>query len=157
MAYVYRVLVCLHDSPQYLASFYACFVDQPTSNTQKQRKCHRDHLIEISTNFSNLEPVYPAYCQQALYSGKDRACIVCAEELDGDVEEVRPLGGEVVGKDFLESWNELSAYLRGRGSEHRDETVSESYFLILWYWLRLSVILGRSPSFCDAILEVDDG
>jgi hypothetical protein len=155
-SYVYRVLVSLHDCSEDFARINACFGDQTISNVEQQWKCHGHHLVEVPAHLAHLEAIHPAYCQQTLHAGEDGAGIVCAEQLDGDVEEVRPLCGKVVGEDFLEGGNELSAHLGSRGGEDGDQTVTERGLLLFRYGLRKSVVLGRRPSFRDAILEVDD-
>jgi hypothetical protein len=155
-AYVYRVLISLHDSPKDFASVQARLDDQTVSNIQQQRKGHRYHLVKVSAHLAHLEAIHPTYCKQTLDAGKYRPRIVRAEELNGDIEEVRPLGGEVVGEDFLERGNKLRAYLWRGGGENGDETVSEGGLFVFWYWFREGVVLRRCPSFRDAVLEVDD-
>lgn len=150
------MLICLHDRPHNLASLNAFFCDQTVSNAQKKRESNRHHLVKVSPNLSNFESVNSAYGQQALNASKDGARIVRAQELYCNIEEIGPLGRKVVGEDFLEGRNELSADLRGGRSEDRNEAVTERCFLFFGYGFGLGVVFGRGPSFRDTILEVDD-
>jgi len=60
-----------------------------------------DYFVEVGAILARFEAVDFAYGQQALNACEDGSGILCVQQLDGDVEEVGPALGEVVGEDLL--------------------------------------------------------
>ena len=150
------MFVDLQDCPQNLACLEARFSRQRVANVQQLGKRQGDYLVKVGPVLARLEAVDLAYGQQALHAGEDRGNVASIQQLDGYVEEVGPLGGEVVGKDLLQGGDELQAHWRGRRDENRHKAVAEGRLLILGDGPRQAVLISWRPPLGDAILQVDN-
>lgn len=119
------VLVGLEDSAQHLSSFETGLVDQAVGNCEQLREGHLNNLVKVFSCLTHLETVDTADGQQALQTGENASGILLVQEVDGDVEEIRPLLREVVVENLLQGSDELSTNLRRRGSEDRNETLAD--------------------------------
>lgn len=95
------VLVGLENSAQHLASLETGLVDQAVGDCEQLREGHLHNLVKVFSCLSHLEAVHAADGQQALQTGEDATGILLVQEVDGDVEELGPVVGEIVVKDFL--------------------------------------------------------
>lgn len=95
------VLVGLEDSAQHLASLETGLVDQAVGNCEQLREGHLNNLIKVFSCLAHLEAVDAADGQQALQTGENAAGILLVQEVDGDVEELGPVVGEIVVEDLL--------------------------------------------------------
>ena len=106
------VLVSLQNCAQHLSGLETRLVDQAVGDGEQLRESHFHNLVKVISCLSHLKAVDAADGQQALQTGKNATGILLVQEVDGDVEEVGPLLGEVVVQDLLQSSDELSADLR---------------------------------------------
>jgi len=129
------VLVGLENGAQHLSSLEAGLVDQAVGNVEQLGECHLHNLVKVFSCLTHLEAVDATDGQQTLQTGEDAAGILLVQKIDGDVEEVGPLLGEVVMQDLLQGSNELCADLRRRCGEDRDETSADDLLVAFRYGL----------------------
>lgn len=96
------MLVRLDNSAKHLSRFQALFIHKFHADAQKLRERMFHNLVEFLSLLPGLEPVHPADRKQALQARVDRVRIVGSQQLEGNIDEVRPLLGEVVLEDLLE-------------------------------------------------------
>lgn len=151
------VLISLHDNPEHLSSLQALLINQPLSNAEQLGERVLHNLIKLLSFLAGLEPIHAADGQQALQTCVDCVRIIRAKKLKGEIEESRPLLGEVVLEDLLEEWNQLSADIGRCGGQSRDQSLAEARLLSLRDGRALRVIFNGGPSTADTVLQVDTG
>jgi hypothetical protein len=114
------VLVSLERKVQHLSGLVTLLIDQLIAYREQSRECHLHNLVKVRPVIPVciLEPVCPAYRQQALQACKHRPGIVRVEQLGRVVEEGGPLVGEVIVQDALQYRDELLSDQGGRLCEY---------------------------------------
>lgn len=123
------VLVRLDHKTKHLRSLQAFLVHQPLANAEQLRERVLDDLIELLPLLAGLKPVHATNCQQALQTGVDGVRIVGTQQLQSQVQESRPLFGEVMLQNLLEEGNQLGADIGRRRGQGRDEPLTETRLL----------------------------
>lgn len=116
-----------------------------------------DDLIEFLPFFSGLESVDAADGQKTLQAGVDRVGVVGRQQLQGDVQEARPLFREIMLQDLLKERDQLRANVRRRRGQGRDQPLSESGFLLLRDRGAERAFFDRGPATVDSVFQVDTG
>lgn len=151
------MLVRLDHNTEHLRSLQALFVDQFLSNTQQLRERVLHNLVELVPLLAGLEPVHTTDCQQTLQARVNGVRIVGVQQLQGQIQEPRPLFGEVMLQDLLEEGNQLGADIGRRRGQGRNESLAETGLLGRGNRRSLRAILDRRPSSSDTVLQVDTG
>lgn len=113
------------------------------------------NLIKLLSLLAGLKPIHATDGQQALQACIDCVRIIRAKQLKGEIEETRPLLGEIVLEDLLEKGDQLGADIGWRRGQGRNQPLAETGLLALRDGSALRVVLDRSPSAADTILQVD--
>jgi hypothetical protein len=148
------VLVHFEHSAKNLASLQTRLVGELVAQVEQLREGQGNDLVEVGAVLPRLEPVDLAYGQQTLYTREDGLDVSGIEQLHCDVEEVGPFLGEIIGEDFLQSRDKLSANVGLGSDEDGDETVLEGLLLVVGDRLGLAELLGGTPALGHAILEI---
>lgn len=148
------MLISLESEVQHLSSLLARLIQQSGANSKQSWEGRRNNLIKVRPAIATLVPEHPANGEQALEARKDRRGIIRIEQLHGDIHEAGPFRWEIEVQDLLQDRDELSADLRLRRRQHRQQTISESRLLVLGDRLgRREFLVGR-PALGDAVLQV---
>lgn len=155
LPYVDRMLIRLDNNPEHLRRLQALFINKLQSDIQKLRERVLNDLIKLFPLFSTLEPVHTANSHQALQACVYRVRVIGPQQLKCDIQEARPLLGEVMLENFLEERNELGADIRGCRRQSRNQAFSESWFLLLGDRCPLRVAFFESgPTPVDSVFQV---
>lgn len=154
--HVNRMLVRFDHCVQHFRSLHAFLIHQPAADVEQLGETVLDDLIKITAFLSRLEAVHLADCEQALKTGKDRVCIVGAQQLQGDVHKARPFLGEIVREDLGDDRDKLSAHVGWRRSENGDQSITQGRAFFLRNRLVYRVFFRGCPSAIDSVFEVDD-
>lgn len=151
------MLVGFDHDPEHFRRLQTLLVNELQTDAQQLRERMLDDLVEFLPLLSGLESVYTADGQQALQTGVDGVCIVGAQQLEGDVQETRPLLGEIMLKDFLKKRNQLSPNIRRRGCQGGNQPLTEPRFLLLGNRCAQRTFFDRGPTTINAVLQVNTG
>lgn len=155
VTHVDSVFIGLHHDAEHLSSLQTLLIDQLLTNAEQLGERVLHNLIKLLSLLAGLEPIHATDGQQALQACVDCVRIVRAKQLKGEIEEARPLLGEIVLEDLLEKRDQLRADIGRRGGQGRNQSLAETGLLALRDWSALRVVFGRSPSAADTVLQVD--
>lgn len=149
------MLISLDDNAKHLTRLQALLIDQTLTDAQQLGERVLHNLVKLLALLSCLETVNTANSQQALQTCVHGVRIVGTQELKSQIEETRPLLGEIVLQDLLEKGDQLGADIGGRRGQGRDQSLAEAGLLSLGNWDTLGVVFDGDPSSVDTVLQVD--
>lgn len=158
VTHVNCMFIRLHHNAQHLRSLQTFLIDKSRPNAEQLRERMLHNLIKFIALLSGLESVCAADGQQTLQARVDGIGVICAQQLQSQVQESRPFPGEVVLQDFLEEGNQLVTDIGWCRRESGNQALPEPR-LLLRGDPRLVVrgVFGRRPSSGDAVLQVNAG
>lgn len=149
------MLVRLHHDAEHLRSLQTLLVNQSLANAEQLRERVLHDLIELLPLLTSLEPVNPTNCQQTLQASIDCIRIVGTQQLQSQVQEARPLFGEIMLQNLLEKGYQLGADVGRRRGQGRDKSLTEARLLGGGDRSPLWVLFDRRPSSGDTVLQID--
>lgn len=155
VTHVDSVFIGLHHNAEHLSGLQTLLIDQLLTNAEELGERVLHNLIKLLSLLAGLEPIHATDGQQALQACIDCVRIVRAKQLKGEVEETRPLLGEVVLEDLLEKRDQLGADIGWRRGQGGNQPLAETGLLALGDGSALRVVLDWSPSPADTVLQVD--
>lgn len=126
VTHIDRMFIRLDNNPKHLTGLQTLLIHQLHTDVEQLRKRMLHDLVKLLSLLTALKSVHPADGEKTLQAGVDGTRIVGAEELEGDVQEPRPLLGEVMLKDFLKEGDELSAHVGGRRGQRGNQPLTET-------------------------------